>query len=146
VRILDHIRESNRIEGIEREPTTGEVQAHIDFLGLDEITIADLERFVSVYQPGAVLRLRPGMNVRVGAYYPPEGGEHIREQLQALLDEINAGVVTSWHAHLAYEALHPFTDGNGRSGRMLWYWMVRETSFVHLGFLHSWYYQTLAAA
>lgn len=47
-----------------------------------------------------------------------------------------------WEVHIAYEMLHPFTDGNGRSGRMLWAWQMRN---FPLDFLHTFYYQTLNA-
>jgi hypothetical protein len=46
-----------------------------------------LETFVAVYQRNARLRVHPGMDVQVGSYVPPKGGEHIREVLRALLAE-----------------------------------------------------------
>lgn len=141
--IIEVVRESNRIEGIMREPTDIEISTHEDFLGLKKVEMHNLENFVSVYQPNAVMRTRVGWNVRVGNHTPPKGGPHIAEQLQALLDDANKvqGSNEAWSIHIQYEILHPFTDGNGRSGRMLWYWMMGMNS--GLGFLHTFYYQTL---
>ena len=45
--------------------------------------------------------------------------------------------------HVAYENLHPFMNGNGRSGRALWLWHMGGIEKVPLGFLRTWYYQSL---
>lgn len=140
--ILDFVRESNRIEGILREPTDAEVAETVSFLDARAPDVIDVENLVSVYQPGAVLRLSPGLNVRVGSHIAPAGGPEIGAQLAELLTGL--GAKDPWATHVAYETLHPFTDGNGRSGRAIWAWqMVRRREGLSLGFLHRFYYQTL---
>lgn len=158
LRIISFLRESNMIEGIHREPTQAEIDATASFLRLPSLTVADVANIVHVYQPGAVLRNVAGQDVRIANAIPPRGGPHIHVQLMDLLALVNAGSISAYDAHVAYERLHPFTDGNGRSGRALWYWMANKAiesggpdeailwSFVNnrINFLHSFYYQTLA--
>lgn len=62
--LIDFVRESNRIEGITREPLGPEIKAHAMFLNLARPRVADLENFVNIVA-GAPLRNREGMNVRV---------------------------------------------------------------------------------
>lgn len=136
--LFGFVLESNRIEGILRDSTPEEIAEHERFLALPEITVADLEAFVSVIQPGAKLRDRYGLNVRVGNHIPPAGAPEIRANLETIL----SNMADPWETHIRYETLHPFTDGNGRSGRALWAWQMKS---FPLGFLHKFYYQTLSS-
>jgi hypothetical protein len=146
--LVNFVTESNRIEGIHRKPTVAELRAHCVFLAADYVTISDLEALVRTVAPGKPLRDQPGMNVRVGNHVAPPGGPNVTAALHFVLDEAN-GFVDPHAVHLRYETLHPFMDGNGRSGRALWLWqMLNQHDARHairMGFLHLFYYQTLAA-
>jgi hypothetical protein len=139
---IDFVIESNKIEGIFRKPTEEEIEEHDRFVGLQFVSVWDLERFVSVYQPGAVIRDSKGLDVIVGNYIPPKGTPNMSRLVQSILD--NSEYKTPHEVHVEYETLHPFTDGNGRSGRALWAWhMMKTVGNYKLGFLHTFYYQTL---
>jgi len=142
-RLRAFVRESNRIEGIKRAPTEKEIAAHRAFLALDRLTVQDVSRFVREIA-AAPLRCRPGMDVRVGHHAPPRGGPHITDQLAALLVSVSARTIDSFAAHIQYETLHPYMDGNGRSGRAIWLWL--EGGLAPIGFLHRFYNQTLDAS
>lgn len=146
VEIVQFLKESNEIEGIIREPYSKEIERFTYFLELPKIGIGNLDVLVNVFQPDAHLRVRIGSDVRVGDYYPPRGGPLIEIDLKDLLRRINNFKNTPFQNHLMYENLHPFTDGNGRSGRALWAWqMLKEERWpgINLGFKHAFYYQTL---
>lgn len=134
--IKSFIIESNKIEAIVRDATQQEIEEFQRFMALPFITIEELEKFLSVYEPDALLRDKYCMDVRVGKYLPPFGGPEIRSELRRILET----PLSAYEKHCAYEQLHPFTDGNGRSGRMLWAWQMKDLS---LGFLHRFYYQAL---
>jgi hypothetical protein len=140
------VAESNLIEGI-KEIRTGEIKAAQEFLEAELPSISELQKFVGICAPGEVLRDRKGLDVRVGGHVPPPGGPDIRNKLTALLYKVNSLEYGPYEIHIEYENLHPFTDCNGRSGRILWAWqMVNQNDRFNLslGFLHAWYYQTLS--
>lgn len=145
MRILEtFVRESNTIEGIHRDPYDREVEAFSDFLTLMDVTIPDLSRLQAVLAPNKPLRDRPGLDVRVGSYIAPPGGPDIVLRLETLLVEMLSST-NPWRVHCDYEGLHPYCDGNGRTGRMLWAWHMRHLGRdpFALSFLHRFYYQTL---
>lgn len=150
----DFIVESNMIESINREPTDVEVEAHKMLLALPVLTIGDVSNFVRlVAGDRAVLRRNAGQDVYVGNHQPMKGGPEVEESLRRLLVKANqikkwGDVKYSWpyYWHCEYEYLHPFMDGNGRSGRAIWLWLIDVgIDGVPLGFLHTWYYQSLDA-
>lgn len=141
----DFLRESNRIEGIAgyrpREMTSLK-----SLLAATELTVEGVTAFVTATQGDAFLRDHVGLDVRVGSFYPPPGGPEVRRVLIAILSDINQRVVSPYQGHRRYENLHPYTDGNGRSGRAVWLWqMLRDGGTLYRSFLHQWYYQSLAA-
>ena len=137
------IRESNKIEGIFREPTEAEITRLQKFVLLPTLTVEDIVEFVSFTQPDARLRDNPGVpGVRIGDHIAPPSGPEIRHNLEVILSEMQHGNLSTYEAHCAYLNLHPFTDGNGRSARAIWLWSMNGKA--PLLFLHTFYYQTLA--
>lgn len=135
--------ESNRIEGI-NFVRAAEVVALERLLKSERLWTDDLISYVATVQPNAIIRDKASVpGVRVGNHIAPPSGPKLMTDLCMLLDRVNGvGAVSAWEAHVEYERLHVFTDGNGRSGRALWLWMHRGNA--PLGFLHTWYYETLA--
>jgi len=147
------IIQSNVIEGINRneEELQKDIVAHRELLEQKELTVENVSDFVCAIS-GAKLRDKKGMNVRIGSYKLPKGGEHIRSKLKMFLKDVNTGTFSIYFAHNFYEDLHPFMDGNGRSGRAIWLWHMAHNKDVHYtkilakrDFLHEWYYQSLEA-
>lgn len=152
-RLKAFIRESNKIEGItlSREGLLEHMGFYRKMLK-EPLTVENLCFFVDFIQPGARLRDRERdengevMNVHVGDFVPPPGGIDIRTRLEDLLADVHHNKQSPFVLHKRYENLHPFMDGNGRSGRFLWLWQMTDKYAYggKLGFLHAWYYQSLS--
>lgn len=141
-RLTAFVAESNSIEGITREVRVEEQLAHLEFLRgpADMFALIDFVRRVA---PHNRLRLDPGLDVRVGRHIAPPGGPTISPWLGRLLLELDDK--DPFDVHREYLHLHPFTDGNGRSARVLWLHMMlsRDAYVPDWRFLHHFYYQSL---
>ena len=145
---LDHsafLVESNKIEGIEG---TNEVQiiAFKKFMMLDILSVKDIETLAAELHGGRFceLRIHPWQNVQVGGHVAPQGGPLIKPEFKMLLETVNKDGLHPYKVHQWYETLHPFTDGNGRTGRAVWVWQMQRYGYWFNGsFLHTYYYQSL---
>jgi Fic family protein len=137
--------ESNRIEGIYDNNAHKKMASMVEmFLCKDDITVDDVISFAN--NIGGELRDKKGMNVRVGSHIPPAGNQNMKDMLCKIIKSINENTDHPFTCHHRFETLHPFTDGNGRTGRALWLWQMIEYYRYNfqISFLHSFYYQSLS--
>jgi len=125
-------------KGEKANPHTKEVLSYNDALwhGFDAIknqkrpltTNLFEELFQQIKQCKAGVRKTPGTKLSTSAgkviYTPPEGETLLRDKLANLEQFIYAEdgidpLVKLAVVHYQFEAIHPFTDGNGRTGRIL---------------------------
>lgn len=125
-------------KGLKADPHTKEVLSYNDALwhGYDAIrnknrsltTNLFEEMFQQIKQSNAGIRKTPGTKLATSAgkviYTPPEGETVLRDKLANLEQFIYAedgidSLIKLAVIHYQFEAIHPFPDGNGRTGRIL---------------------------
>lgn len=81
-------------------------------------------------------------DVWVGGHATPSP-ESIPCHMDGLFDRLPN--LRAWETHNIFEAIHPFQDFNGRTGRLLWLSkaLKQYRNPFALPFLHKYYYETL---
>lgn len=123
--------------GKQTDPQTKEVLRYRQALwkGIDHIknhpftTDLFIGLMQEIKETDAGIRTEPGTvianpNTREIIYWPPEGEDLIRNLLINLEEYLNRQdetdpLIKMAVAHYQFEAIHPFDDGNGRTGRLL---------------------------
>ena len=130
-------------------------------LGLLTVSdIIEIQRIIVENDAG--IRRTPGtalVNDRTGetVYTPPQGEGRIRDLLDNLVAYLNGeddSLLTSGIVHYQFESIHPFYDGNGRTGRIInvLYLILKEHLDIPILYLSSYitehkeeYYRLLRA-
>jgi hypothetical protein len=151
-----YIRESNAIEGITR-PNEIEQSMVAWALLCDRKTklshglIRKVQKIITLNQPELTgpkrgyYRDMTKTNVTVGNHVPPH-----YSMVRGLMDNwlLDYEQLGPWQAHVRFETIHPFVDGNGRTGRMLMWWhelMIGECPTLFKGDERQDYYKKLDA-
>jgi hypothetical protein len=115
------VRASNRLAGINREPTAAEISAHRGLFAVESLRVENLELFIHHIAPGAKLRDNAECSPEMWNTDEAEV-EAVRNDLATILAAARANSAAADRLHRIYRLLHPFTDANGRSARALWMW------------------------
>lgn len=137
----DELYKATLEETSEQNHATKEVLSYRDalYIGLERmkargrliLTNTMVEIVQTIKQNQAGIRTTPGTALKNAingeiVYTPPTGEDVIREKLAALENFINDGGLSSVDPliklaliHYQFEAIHPFVDGNGRTGRII---------------------------
>lgn len=129
--VVRYIRGSNAIEGIyDEKEVTQSLHAWEYLMGIgDELThkdICNVQKIITLNQTN----LQPNQrgyyrnvsqtNVSVGGHNAPDYS-YVEDLMKKWLADVPK--MTPLIGHVRFESIHPFVDGNGRTGRML-YWLV----------------------
>ena len=124
------------------------IEKHLKKSPLTHEDILKLHKIIAgaVMDQGTAGRYRT-IAVRVGKFVPPPAGD-VSGLMRELLEWWNMAapklspVLTSAIVHYRFESIHPFADGNGRTGRALALWELYRRGFDthHIFSVDEWFW------
>jgi hypothetical protein len=131
--LTQHFRESNLIENIDDPDSDEQVASAWEYLSKqDKLTMSNVcktQKIITLLQDDLApnqrgyTRSMSKVNVYIGDYVPPTWAmvDDLLNNWLLDMDEFWA-TLDPRDMHLRFEGIHPFVDGNGRTGRMLMWW------------------------
>jgi len=147
--LFQHAAEDSQADGPTKEALRYRTALNQGFQALSKrpLTTNTMVEVCSTIK-GRPMHIRQGSGVALGnqatgeiTYTPPEGETNLREQLANWEHFIHAEdtldpLIKMAVAHYQFEAIHPFDDGNGRTGRILNLLYLIEQNLLSLPILY----------
>lgn len=125
VELREYVRESNAIEDVHEESAIDEtVDAWECLTGEDELThevVKTVHRHILKNRQPRIAGEYRDVQVYVGDRRPPPPVV-VESEMEKLLSWEPVDPLAAIEWHVAFERIHPFADGNGRTGRLLYLW------------------------
>lgn len=141
----DFIIESNNIEG---EKTFGLELAIYEWWLANDLSESNLKEFHKRLCDvrGQLTKSQRGTYRKCEVFIAGlrKDAERVVADMHELFSDEGHNYSTPLLFHKRYEFIHPFVDLNGRTGRAIWLHQMLQKQDVPLGFLHTWYYQSLS--
>ena len=135
---MDWIRESNLIEGIDdpkEDARCFKVWCELQRKKWSVATVLWIHRRIMFVLNRSIAGKLRQCSVRVGGYIAPDYLE-VPDRLSAWVWWGELTHTQGWEeirwAHILFEKIHPFEDGNGRVGRMLMNWQRKKAGLEPL--------------
>lgn len=123
--LREYFRESNAIEDVHEESAVDESMEAWNYIKeVDELSHEVIQRahehIMRNRQPDIAGEYR-NIQVYVGDSMPPPPAA-VEYEMERLLNWSPENSLEALEWHIAFEHIHPFADGNGRVGRLIYLW------------------------
>lgn len=129
VDLREYFRESNAIENVHKESAVDATMDAWDAISDEESLTHEVVKtghrhILEDRQPDIAGEYRT-IQVYVGDTTPPPPVV-VESEMDKLLSWVPNDPLEAIEWHIAFEQIHPFADGNGRVGRLLYLWHCRQ--------------------